>query len=150
MRVYAGTAGMLDVRLHGGPPIAFLCQDGAPEGFGVRDIARLPALSLPPDASPVYISSPVGLGTHAATGATLRTDMSVADLEAFVAEQLIAAGWTRRGGGSEGLLAWSSWAVPEREGWRAFLTAVAEPESHIRYLRLELRSPAVDGSPRRP
>ena len=41
------------------------------------------------------------------------TGRSVAELEAVLAQQLAASGWTHLAGRAEGGFAWSTWQVPE-------------------------------------
>lgn len=50
-----------------------------------------------------------------------------AELEAYFAQQLVAAGWTRQGGQAEGMVAWSLWQVPDPPGTQRFLLLRAAP-----------------------
>jgi len=80
------------------------------------------------------------------SNATLRTDLDPAALGAHYAAQLRDAGWTVRGEGHEGLVAWSAWTFRDGDGeeWCGLLFALRRPEAGGEYV-LYLRADASAG-----
>jgi hypothetical protein len=75
--------------------------------------------------------------------ATAETTRSPAELEAYFAELLAAAGWTREDGGADGGLAWSAWTIPAEGDWRGLLMVVQWPEGDRRLLSARVESPTL-------
>jgi hypothetical protein len=103
---------------------------------------QLPALTAPADARLFTVgvppSGPPGTpGGQSATSTAMATAPQVpAELEAYFAQQLAAAGWTRQGGQAEGMVAWSLWQVPDPPGTQGFLLVLATPGEDQRFLLL--------------
>lgn len=100
----------------------------------------LPALTAP---AGVYMETLSGGGSQSrwSSNATAETDMPAAELEAHFAQQLAAAGWTRRDGGLTGPLAWSIWTSPGDGNWRGYLYVLEEPEPNRRWLHVRAELP---------
>lgn len=139
-----------DVRIYGGA-LAFRCEPNPASAplAGLAGRVSLPRLIVPPDLRILAVGrgGPSVLDGAVSSEATVRTARTITDLEAYFAVPLAAAGWTRREGVAETLLAWSLWSIPDRPGWTAFLTITAQPGADIRILRLEARPDAP--APRR-
>jgi hypothetical protein len=131
-------------------PIAYAGPCAPPQasgyGYGSGSAAGrlLPRLSGP---SGVPLQSTGGMqmtGQEFATSSALATTaMSVGELEGFFAEQLRAAGWTRRDGAGTGPVAWSLWSLPEGGDWQGVLTVVEAPGDQRRRLSLLVESAAA-------
>ncbi len=89
-------------------------------------------------------TSMVGIGSYA-TNATVITDLTTADLEAYFAEQLRVAGWVRGTGDTSEYLSWSIWQLPEQEVWQGTLLVLAEPGRATRMLMLRVDSLTMPG-----
>lgn len=81
---------------------------------------RLPALTAPPGVQ-VSPSGGGGGGNRFTSSAYAVAELSIAELHAFYAQQLSAAGWTRVTGGADGPLAWSTWQIPGTGDFTGFL-----------------------------
>lgn len=99
---------------------------GMQEMFEGGVTGRLPRLTAP-DGVDLMPGGGGGGTDHYTSQATATTDQPVAALEAHFAAQLTAAGWVRRAGQAEELLAWSAWTVPGEPPAGGFLSVrVAE------------------------
>ena len=138
-----------EVRLQGGTGYPNLCGGPPPEGPPPPPPGAPPSPSPPPDILP-RITLPRGVelvgvlgeatlggpGTRAAN-ATAITAMSAAELEAHIAAQLAAAGWTWLAGRVDGPLAWSLWRLPGEDERHGLLTVwEGLPGQDRRVLRL--------------
>ncbi len=102
---------------------------------------RIPRL-YPPDGVVLQTSFGGGGGPDRWTSeAEAVTDKSAAELEAFFAQQLAAAGWTRQAGSADGPLAWSLWAVPGEGDWQGLLLVFDGPGANRRALSVRVESP---------
>jgi len=77
------------------------------------------------------------------SNAMVRTDLDPAALGVYYATQLRDAGWTARGEGHEGPVAWSAWTFRDEDGeeWRGLLFALRRPEvadEYVVYLRADV------------
>jgi hypothetical protein len=81
-----------------------------------------------------------GGDSHWSTTATAYTEMSPRNLEAFFADQLSRAGWTRVAGDSAADLAWSTWSVRTSRPWLGLLLVSAFGR-HERSLLINLHAP---------
>jgi hypothetical protein len=82
-----------------------------------------------------------GGDSHWSSSATAHTDMPASALEAYFAEQLTGAGWTRIAGDGGDPVAWSTWKVPGSRPWIGLLLVVPF-ERDERSLLVHLHSPA--------
>jgi hypothetical protein len=107
---------------------------------------HLPLLR-PPDGATLLgsgggISSSIGGGAgnvnRQSSEASATTSMSSGELEAALAKQLAAAGWTRVAGRDDGALAWSTWTSNE-SGWSGSLIVndTSTKDRHALLLRAE-------------
>lgn len=97
----------------------------------------LPRLHPPAGAAIIGGSGGGGDGNwHSAT--TVRTERSAAELEAHIADQLTAAGWTRVAGSADDTITRSTWDIPG--GWGGVLVVVAVPGSAERFLTLRIEA----------
>ena len=99
----------------------------------------LPRLSGPTGVSMQQIPTSYGPG-QSSSAAIATTEMSVAELEAFFAGQIAAAGWNRLTGGSSGPLAWSTWALPDDPDAQGFLYVLEAPGENRKQLVLQVQS----------
>jgi len=100
----------------------------------------LPSLNPPPGVTVRGNGgSGGGLGRFG-TDAVAITDMSVADLDAFYANQLIAKGWSKLSSGGDAALTWSTWSVPDHSDLQGFLYVRDGPISGQRSLHVEVAS----------
>ncbi len=128
--------------------------DTAPLGVCTRSSAAsrptmldyIPALA-PPARVRVAVGSAPTTPTLAFSTAIATTDMSVRDLEAFYAGQLIAAGWVRTAGSADGPLAWSAWRVPDFPGAEGFLSVLVAPGTDRRDLLIQLQGQPASPTP---
>jgi len=116
------------------PPSAPPIVPPAPVGYGV-----LPSLDPPPNVTVRGSGGSGGLGRFS-TDASAITDMSVADLDAFYANQLLAKGWTKLSSGAGGELTWSTWSVPDHSDLQGFLYVRGGPVPGQRSLHVEVAS----------
>ena len=110
---------------------------------------HLPALR-PPDGTTLLgggggsSSASIGGGgggiNRQTSEATATTTLSVGELEAAFAKQLVAAGWTRTAGRDDGALAWSTWASSEA-GWSGTLIVSDTTAKDRRSLLLRAEGP---------
>jgi len=138
----ATDSGPVDVRLTFDSGFAGQCS--APAGIGPTFVSPpgygvLPALKAPPGVT-VNSSGSSGGGARFGTDATAATDMSAADLRSFYANQLTAAGWTQIDSGGSGMLAWSTWSIPDHSDLQGFLYVRNGPASGQRSLHVEAGS----------
>ena len=107
--------------------------------FLARVTERIPNLRAP---AQVLVSPSGGGGggeRHWTVHGTALTEMAVGDLETHFSSQLSEAGWTRLGGGNDGVVAWSSWRLPGEQVWKGVLlihAAFFEGERAL-FLRVE-------------
>lgn len=119
---------------------------GPPEKRLPPGMDRLPALYAPEGVALQMAGSGGGPGRFSSE-ATAETSLGVAALEAHFAQQLQAAGWTRREGAAQGPLAWSVWTVPGEGDWQGFLYALAGPGADRRALHVEVASATAQPGP---
>jgi hypothetical protein len=145
------TSGLSDVRLSiyanaaGGPCTSFPGQASLLAGSP-------PGAELIP---PLYGPEGVHLGPTGGGGgpgrwtsdATISTEQGVAELEAYFARQLQAAGWTRLTGRADGPLAWSTWKVPSEGEWQGLLFVLELPGTDRRELHVQAISASAEFSP---
>jgi len=85
----------------------------------IRDVydwhKPLPKLAAPPGARQ-YGTGGSYMGSSTTESTTLATDLNSTALEAYFADQLKEANWTRIGGGQNGPLAWSTWELTDENG----------------------------------
>jgi hypothetical protein len=120
-------------------------ETGAPGPCGAAALAPPPlpveTELLPPLRAPdgVRLQSMGGSGgpSFRTSYALAETEMTLAELEARFAEQLATAGWTRRAGGADTLLAWSAWTVPGDGERTGLLTVQAGPGAAYRTLHIQ-------------
>lgn len=146
----AEASGQADVRVHvdaTGPGPCFIPT--APGPPPLPETGRLPALA--PPAGVQVQPSGSGSGNNRFTSeATALTDKRAADLEAFYAQQVQAAGWTRVAGGADGSYAWSAWTLPGGDGYQGLLTILEAPGQNRRELRVQAEGPANQPGPTLP
>jgi hypothetical protein len=103
-----------------------------------RGAELMPALRPP---SGVMLSGQTGGGGDDGwnSNAIAVTDLPVAELESQLSAQLVQAGWTRREGSADEVVAWSSWRVPHEDEWRGLLLVLAafSPGHRTLMLRIE-------------
>ena len=143
VRVSPRSTGPSEVRIHldtatPGPCAAPRGPLGLPPGADL-----LPALSAPAGV-PLDTLGGGGGGTLWHSNAIAWTEQRVAELEAHFGGQLAAAGWTRRDGGVNGPLAWSTWTLATDADWQGLLFVLEEPVPGRRWLhvRAELQTQA--------
>ena len=105
---------------------------------------RMPALRTP---------AGVPMGTGSSGGyeerrcysyAIAKTDMPTSALEAHLAGQFVAAGWTRIAGTVDDVATWSSWRLPGNEDWRGLLLVLAALAPNQRCLFLQIEAADLD------
>ncbi|MDQ6720134.1 MAG: hypothetical protein M3003_04980 [Candidatus Dormibacteraeota bacterium] len=116
-----------------------LRQRTGPYGPGGPLAHLIPDLAAPPDV-PVQGGGGGGSENEWHTQAGAHTDMPVDALAGHYRVQLVRSGWTLRDEGSDPVVAWSRWKLPEDdyEG----MVVVTAPLSDLRELTLTLRSPS--------
>jgi hypothetical protein len=114
---------------------------GPPPGMAA---ARLPQLRAPDGVFMQAMGASFG-GPRQQSEATATTSKSPTELEAFFAQQLSAAGWTRVAGGANAPLAWSTWKVPGDGDWSGVLIVFETPAKDRRSLMLRAESPTGFG-----
>src|SRR5207302_2010115 len=114
-------------------------QPGAFQGTA-RPAQRLPALHAPDGLLLQSSGSSYG-GPRQQSDAVATTPKTAAELEAFFAQQLAAAGWTRVAGGANTPLAFSTWKVPGDGDWQGVLIVIEMPAKDRRSLMLRAESP---------
>ncbi|MGI8689535.1 MAG: hypothetical protein ACR2M3_13255 [Thermomicrobiales bacterium] len=143
-------SGQADVRVHidaTGPGPCFIPT--APGPPPLPESGRLPALA--PPAGVQVQPNGSGSGNNRFTSeATALTDKRAADLEAFYAQQVQAAGWTRVAGGGDGPYAWSAWTLPGGDGYQGLLTVLEAPGQNRRELRVQAEGLATQPGPTLP
>jgi hypothetical protein len=102
--------------------------------------SRLPTLRAPDG---IFLQSTGGGGGsgRSQSDAVATTSKSAAELEAFFAQQLAAAGWTRVSGAANAPLAFSTWKVPGDGDWTGLLIVIEMPTKDRRSLLLRAESP---------
>jgi len=143
-------SGQADVRVHvdaTGPGPCFMPT--APGPPPLAGAGRLPALA-PPAGVPVQPSGSSGGNDRFTSEATALTDKRSSELEAFYAQQVQAAGWTRVAGGAEGPYTWSAWTLPGGDGYQGLLTVLEAPGQNRRELRVQAEGPATQSGPTLP
>lgn len=111
-------------------------------GFGAGAICHPSVLAAPPTVPPTpaplpwlgvlpSLEAPQGVTVHEngnaggrsrfTTDAIAVTDMSVADLHAFYANELAGAGWIQVDSGDDDSLSWSTWSIPGHGDVQGFL-----------------------------
>ena len=138
------TAGPSDVRLDLETLFPFGCETFGRE---LQGAALLPPLYTPPGVEllPSNPPQPVGGGKPAQSSSDgiAETDLSIADLEAHLADQLAAAGWQPIDRVTEGPVAWSRWIVPGEGEWRGFLFVVEGPGARQRTIHVQVTTAAA-------
>lgn len=103
----------------------------------------IPSLSPPPGVVLQGGSGGGGGPNRWSSDATAETTRGPAELEAYFAQQLAAAGWTRQDGRTDGRLAWSAWTIPSEGDWRGLLIVAEWPEANRRLLTARVESPTL-------
>jgi len=143
-------SGQADVRVHidaTGPGPCFMPT--APGPPPLPGTGRLPILA-PPAGVQVQPNGSGGGNNRFTSEATALTDKRAADLEAFYAQQVQAAGWTRVAGGADGPYAWSAWTLPGGDGYQGLLAVLEAPGQNRRELRVQAEGPANQPGPTLP
>jgi len=97
--------------------------------------------SLKPPAGVVITSSGFsGGGNRVGTDATAKTDMDIAALGGFYADELAAAGWSKLDSGNGNMLSWSIWSVPDHGDLQGFLYIRNGPAVGQKTLHVEVTS----------
>jgi hypothetical protein len=91
-------------------------ERGGP-GMQLPSLNRMPRLHPPKGVAMEPRGDAGGLGWFSSQG-QVGTDLSVPELEAHFASQLVEAGWTRVSGRADEVLGWSSWSLPGEGEWR--------------------------------
>lgn len=128
------------------PPPGATSPSAAPPAAGApRGSAALPRIP-PPPGTVFHDQSQSGSasdGVHRTTlDVIIDTNMPVADIEAHVAGQLTAAGWTREAGRGDGTAAVSTWILPGAAGQGA-LFVWDGPGPGQRSVHLQVVTPAA-------
>ena len=115
--------------------------------MGMSGLTRMPQLH-PPQGVALETQGGGGGGGRWNSEARVDTDLTVAELEAHFASQLVEAGWTRISGRADDVVGWSSWNLPgEDEGGGVLLVLAAfGPNERSLTLRIEETKPADAGS----
>lgn len=162
LNVVPTRSGSNDVRINLNPTSP--CAKSSPSRLAVGSRQQsLPGENLiPPLLSPVKtLINPNGGGggsnddgmSYFTSNATIDTNLSGSELEAYFAQQLQAAGWKRVEGRNEAPLAWSTWTVPGPGGeWQGFLSVLQRlrPNHYVMTVRVESATAPfnpVTGSP---
>jgi len=106
----------------------------------------LPQLRAPPGVRLVSNGGGSAGSERASSEATAFTDQGAGELEAYFADQLAAAGWTRFDGGTDGPLAWSTWRLPREGDWQGLLFVLESAEGR-RDLYLRAGTLAASANP---
>jgi hypothetical protein len=123
-----------------------------PRGMGMRDHSDNP-LSLVDtvlfrSAMPginIQVRGGHGSDSSATQEAVAHGDLTAAEVEAAVAEQCRAAGWTLRTRGAEGPMAWSRWSHPKGDEYDAWLIVTEGPGPARSSIELRVqRTPSDD------
>ncbi len=138
------------LRLQLTSPNLGLCNPQARPGPPPPFSQVLPALVSPAGVTIAPGGSSGGSDGSQQANAIARTDMSVAELERFYEPQLVAAGWTRTDGATQGPLAWSTWSVPGDKTRQGFLSVLDGPGPNERTLELRAATAGADVSGARP
>jgi hypothetical protein len=105
------------------------------------EIVQLPLLVPPPQTQVTPGSSGAGVRGMEALA---ETTLSAADLEAFYAAQLEAAGWILRERGGDGPTVWSTWLMPGAGERHGYLSVLAwPPGQNRRHIQLLLAYPEL-------
>ena len=118
-------------------------QDGPGAGAdGPPGQNLVPLIATPAGARITRNASLSGPGMWASF-AVAESTRSAAELEAAIASQLAAAGWTRTDGLPSGVLAWSVWSIPGEGNWQGLLTVLEGPGSDRRTLQIQVTAPEL-------
>jgi hypothetical protein len=82
-----------------------------------------------------------GGGGDWTSNAAAETTLTVAELEAHFARQLVEAGWKRIDGSAAGPLAWSSWSLPGKGEHIGYLFVIDAPGENRRSLWVKTEAP---------
>lgn len=144
---FPASANMADVRVNvqNGLASGSPCTQPAAPGAVPPGVDRLP---------PLYVPAGVGLQDVSGSGganrwrseATAQTTMSAAELEAYFARQLQAAGWVWQDGRDDGPFSWSLWSVPGEGNWQGLLYVLQGPGEGLRTLSVEVSSSPLAAS----
>lgn len=152
-----------------GPSLRIMCLPAPDEHITIQVVvAEQPAVSpqarrhlmernpmdvLPPLPAPAGSSQMQGGGGTAGpdmaeSNATVETDLDVPAIGAHYQALLERAGWTARGSGTSGPVAWGAWDFTDGAGepWTAVFTAVQRPDAARRY-HLWLRADYAGSNP---
>ncbi|HTE83547.1 MAG TPA: hypothetical protein VK821_02345 [Dehalococcoidia bacterium] len=120
-----------------------LTQGSPGVGILLTNGAALPKL-VPPDG--VRVQQPSGnvpfVANASSSEVIASTDMAVAELEDFYAQQLTAAGWTATDSGSDSNVAWAIFSVPGSQPATGFLYVLSVPGQARRVLHVQTTSTA--------
>ncbi len=110
-----------------------------PPGTGVQGL--IPRLEAPRDATMLEGGEGGGGGDSWYSSSTLKTEMSVADLEQHYREQLEKAGWNREDSGAGGPAAWSTWTfTDDGDRWiGAFMVLGFPDEEDARFVYVRVQ-----------
>ena len=114
-----------------------------------RDVAQvLPPLAAPPGSRQMQGGGGTTGPDMGESHATIETDLDVPAIGAHYQAQLERAGWTGRGNGTSGPIAWSAWDFKDEAGepWTAVFTAVQRPDVPRRF-HLWLRADYAGSNP---
>ncbi len=149
-----GDGDMSDVRLslssgsEGFSPCEEQMVPPGPPG-GVQGL--IPRLEAPRDSTMTGGGEGGGGGDSWYSSSTLKTEMSVADLEEHYRAQLEDAGWNRDDSGAGGPAAWSTWTfTDEGDRWSGVFLVLDIPEqedTRFLYLRIQRLGGEGTGSP---
>jgi len=114
-------------------------------GMQLPSLNRMPRLHPPKGVAMEPRGGAGGVGWFSSQG-QVGTDLSVPELEAHFASQLVEAGWTRVSGRADEVLGWSSWSLPGEGEWGGLLIVLAAFGTRERSLILRVEEiKAVDG-----
>jgi hypothetical protein len=136
---------MSDVRLslNSAPEDYSPCDErSVPGPPGISGLS--PRLEAPRDATMVEGGEGGGGGNSWYSSSTLKTEMSVANLEEHYREQLEKAGWSREESGASGPAAWSTWTFTDDDGdaWSGVFLALEVPgEEDARFVHVRIQRP---------
>ncbi|MBJ7593751.1 MAG: hypothetical protein JF886_02635 [Candidatus Dormibacteraeota bacterium] len=136
--------GPTDVRLRLDWQLARRMPAGAPGGPPGMD--KLPPLH-PPAGVSLLDQNVSGSDRVWSAAATVRTDQTVAELEAHFAAQLLREHWTRVGGADQAGVSWSTWQLPGDDSWRGLLAVLGVFGPAERYLTLRIDLEDTDELP---
>jgi hypothetical protein len=142
LAVSPGGAGASEVRLDIYNAAEGPCTAGLERPPTAPELERLPRLVAPAGVQLQPTSYPHGGPNRGTSEAVAVTGQNIVELDALFAQQLDAAGWTRRDGRAEGPLAWSTWQLPGPGNWEGwfFVLEGAGPNQRMLIVRVAAAS----------